>query len=64
MQDTECVFLNQNYEKQLAHALYSFVRAGKLMEAIELCRRAQRPWRAASIRGSLLFYWRLICECK
>lgn len=55
--------LQQNYEKQLAHALYSFVRAGRLHEAIELCQRTHRPWRAASIRGSLLFKWRLLGEC-
>ncbi|KAG1880879.1 hypothetical protein F4604DRAFT_1748441 [Suillus subluteus] len=42
-------------EKSLAQALYSFVRAGRLDEAVELCRKAHQPWRAASIRGSLLF---------
>ncbi|KAG1880883.1 hypothetical protein F4604DRAFT_1748501, partial [Suillus subluteus] len=47
-------------EKSLAQALYSFVRAGRLDEAVELCRKAHQPWRAASIRGSLLFQWRAI----
>ncbi|KAI5120989.1 hypothetical protein M0805_000450 [Coniferiporia weirii] len=49
-----------NYEKSLAHALYGYVRAGRLDDAIDLCRRTRRPWRAASIRGSLLFQWRAL----
>ncbi|KAJ7349466.1 nuclear pore protein 84/107 [Mycena albidolilacea] len=49
-----------NYEKGLAQALYSYVRAGRLGDAIDLCRKAHQPWRAASIRGSLLFQWRAI----
>ncbi|KAF9244485.1 107-domain-containing protein [Melanogaster broomeanus] len=50
------------FEKMLTQALYSFVRAGRLDEAVELCRKAHQPWRAASIRGSLLFQWRAIEE--
>ncbi|KAJ6459798.1 nuclear pore protein 84/107 [Mycena vitilis] len=49
-----------NYEKGLGQALYSYVRAGRLGDAIELCRKAHQPWRAASMRGSLLFQWRAI----
>ncbi|EJC99448.1 uncharacterized protein FOMMEDRAFT_148674 [Fomitiporia mediterranea MF3/22] len=49
-----------NYEKALAQALYAYVRAGRLDEAVDLCRRAKRPWRAASIRGSLLFEWKAL----
>lgn len=52
--------VHQNYEKGLAQALYSYVRAGRVQEAIELCRKAHQPWRAASLRGSLLFQWRAI----
>ncbi|KIO00919.1 hypothetical protein M404DRAFT_744982 [Pisolithus tinctorius Marx 270] len=48
------------FEKSLAQAIYSFIRAGRLDDAVELCRRAHQPWRAASIRGSLLFQWRAI----
>ncbi|TFK45781.1 hypothetical protein OE88DRAFT_1639447 [Heliocybe sulcata] len=48
------------YEKSLAHALYLCVRAGRLEEAMEMCRKARQPWRSASIRGSLLFEWRAI----
>ncbi|KAG2131751.1 hypothetical protein DEU56DRAFT_449562, partial [Suillus clintonianus] len=40
-------------EKSLAQA-YSFVRAGRLDEVVQLCRKAHQSWRAASIRGSLL----------
>ncbi|KAI0795934.1 nuclear pore protein 84/107 [Abortiporus biennis] len=51
-----------NYEKALINALYLYVRAGRLDEAVELCRKAQQPWRAASIRGSLLFRWKEIAD--
>ncbi|KAJ8594203.1 hypothetical protein M405DRAFT_760907 [Rhizopogon salebrosus TDB-379] len=50
------------FEKSLTQALYSFVRAGRLDDAVELCRKAHQPWRAASIRGSLLFQWRAIAN--
>ncbi|KAL4255253.1 Nuclear pore complex protein [Pleurotus pulmonarius] len=49
-----------NYEKSLANALYTYVRAGRLDEAIDLCRKAHQPWRAASICGSRLFQWKAI----
>ncbi|KAG5649870.1 hypothetical protein H0H81_001707 [Sphagnurus paluster] len=49
-----------NYEKSLVQSLYGYVRAGRLEEAIDLCRKAHQPWRAASIRGSRLFQWRVI----
>ncbi|KZP13590.1 hypothetical protein FIBSPDRAFT_797582 [Athelia psychrophila] len=51
-----------SYEKGLAQALYSYLRAGRLEEAVELCRTAHQPWRSASIRGSLLFSWRAIAN--
>ena len=46
----------------MLQALYGHVRAGQLEEAIDLCRKANQPWRAASIRGALLFQWRAIGE--
>ncbi|RDB21680.1 hypothetical protein Hypma_011219 [Hypsizygus marmoreus] len=49
-----------NYEKSLVQSLYGYIRAGRLEEAIDLCRKAHQPWRAASIRGSSLFQWRAI----
>ncbi|KAG6828732.1 hypothetical protein H0H92_006920 [Tricholoma furcatifolium] len=53
-----------NYEKALVKALYACVRAGRNDEAVELCRKAHQPWRAASIRGSALFQWRAISTLK
>ncbi|KAI0363800.1 hypothetical protein BV20DRAFT_957521 [Pilatotrama ljubarskyi] len=50
------------YEKTLLNALYAHVRAGQLDEAVDLCRKANQPWRAASIRGALLFQWRAIAN--
>lgn len=52
----------QAYEKTVLQALYGYVRAGQLEEAVELCRKSQQPWRAASIRGALLFQWHAIGE--
>ncbi|EPQ52913.1 hypothetical protein GLOTRDRAFT_78934 [Gloeophyllum trabeum ATCC 11539] len=51
---------DMSYEKSLAQSLYLYIRAGRLEEAMELCRKAHQPWRSASIRGSLLFEWRAI----
>ncbi len=48
------------HDKALVSALYAYIRAGRLDDAIELCNKADQPWRAASIRGSLLFQWRAI----
>lgn len=42
--------------------MYGYIRAGRFEDAIEMCHRANQPWRAASIRGSLLFQWRAICK--
>ncbi|PFH53633.1 hypothetical protein AMATHDRAFT_79092 [Amanita thiersii Skay4041] len=49
-----------SYERSLLQALYGHIRAGRLEDAIELSRRAHQPWRAASIRGALLFRWNAI----
>ncbi|KAF9530797.1 nuclear pore complex protein [Crepidotus variabilis] len=49
-----------SYEKSLLQALYGYVRAGRLDDAVEVSRRAHQPWRAASIRGSLLFQWKAL----
>ncbi|EPS94048.1 hypothetical protein FOMPIDRAFT_1063333 [Fomitopsis schrenkii] len=47
-----------NYERLLIQALFSLVRAGRLEDAVEMCRRAKQDWRAASIRGALLLRWK------
>ncbi|KAJ7273472.1 nuclear pore protein 84/107 [Mycena haematopus] len=51
-----------NYEKSLGQALYSYVRAGRLGDAIDLCRKNHQPWRAASIRGSYFSTIRGRCD--
>ncbi|KAF9071055.1 nuclear pore protein 84/107 [Rhodocollybia butyracea] len=51
-----------SYEKGLVQALYGYIRAGRLDDAIALCKRAHQPWRAASIRGSLLLHWKAIAN--
>jgi len=51
-----------SYEKSLAQALYSYIRAGRLDEAVDLSRKAHQPWRSASMRGSLLFSWKAIAN--
>lgn len=56
------IYKGQNYEKSLVQALYGYVRSGRLADAIDLCRKAHQPWRAASIRGSRFFQWKDICE--
>ena len=45
----------------LAQALFAYVRAGRLDDAVELCRKMHQPWRAASLRGAQLFQWKAIC---
>ncbi|CCM01547.1 uncharacterized protein FIBRA_03605 [Fibroporia radiculosa] len=46
-----------SYDKALVQTLFALVRSGRLDEAVDLCRRAHQPWRAASINGALLFRW-------
>ncbi|KAI0723479.1 nuclear pore protein 84/107 [Earliella scabrosa] len=50
------------YDKAVLQALFAHVRAGQLEEAVDLCRKANQSWRAASIRGALLFQWRAIAN--
>ncbi|TFK38561.1 nuclear pore protein 84/107 [Crucibulum laeve] len=49
-----------SYERSLLQALYGYVRAGRLDDAMEVCRKANQTWRAASIRGAWLFQWKAI----
>ncbi|KAJ3988288.1 nuclear pore protein 84/107 [Lentinula detonsa] len=53
---------DSSYEKGFVQALYGYIRAGRLEDGIELCKRAHQPWRAASIRGSLLLHWKAIAN--
>ncbi|KAI0739444.1 nuclear pore protein 84/107 [Daedaleopsis nitida] len=50
------------YDKAVLQALYAHIRAGQLEDAVDLCRKANQPWRAASIRGALLFQWGAIAN--
>ncbi|KZS95164.1 hypothetical protein SISNIDRAFT_484035 [Sistotremastrum niveocremeum HHB9708] len=43
------------FETALLETLYLHIRAGRVFEAMDACKQAQRPWRAASIRGSILY---------
>jgi nuclear pore complex protein Nup107 len=52
----------KSYDKALSCTLFAFLRAGNIEDAVKLCRDAHQPWRAASIRGSLVFSWPAICE--
>ncbi|KAI9455594.1 hypothetical protein BJY52DRAFT_637727 [Lactarius psammicola] len=45
------------YDKVLSHLLFAYVHAGTIEDAIKVCHGAHRPWRAATIRSSLLFSW-------
>lgn len=56
------IYAKKSYEKSLLQALYGYIRAGRLGDAVEVCRRAHQPWRAASMRGSLLFQWKALCK--
>lgn len=38
-------------EGRISHEIFRLVRAGKLSEAEELCRRVGQPWRAAALAG-------------
>ncbi len=62
--DSPAVLLTryQSYEKSLLQALYGYIRAGRIEDAEEVCRRAHQPWRAASIRGYKFFKWNALCE--
>ncbi|KAI8610335.1 nuclear pore protein 84/107 [Chytriomyces sp. MP71] len=43
------------YESSMTKTLYSYVRRGRLWEAMDLCRASDEPWRAASFAGARYF---------
>lgn len=45
-----------NYAKALHRTLFEYTRAGELEAAFDLARQADQPWRAASLRGAMLFH--------
>ena len=52
----------QSCDKALSYTLSAFVRAGNIEDPVKLCRVGHQPWRAARIRGALLFPWPAIRE--
>ncbi|PWN53061.1 nuclear pore protein 84/107 [Violaceomyces palustris] len=44
------------YEKALLRTLFEYTRAGKLDLAFDLCRQTDQSWRAASLRGAMLYH--------
>ncbi|CAO1636969.1 unnamed protein product [Parajaminaea phylloscopi] len=47
-----------NYSKALHKTLFEYARSGQLGAAFDLCRQADHPWRAASLRGAMLYHQR------
>lgn len=45
-----------NYAKALHRTLFEYARSGQLAAAFDLARQADQPWRAASLRGAMLYY--------
>ncbi|KAJ1985737.1 Nucleoporin nup84 [Dimargaris cristalligena] len=47
---------DETYEADLLDTLFQYIRRGRLEEAIDLCYESGMPWRAASIRGGLMYH--------
>lgn len=45
-----------NYSKALHRTLFEYARSGQLEAAFDLARQADQPWRAASLRGAMLYH--------
>ncbi|RKO84350.1 nuclear pore protein 84/107, partial [Blyttiomyces helicus] len=46
---------DRDYETRLNETIFRYVRAGRLLEARDLCRACDQPWRAASLGGGQPF---------
>ncbi|KAJ2319806.1 Nucleoporin nup84, partial [Coemansia sp. RSA 2704] len=55
-QRRELAHADAEYEAGLLRTLYEYVRRGRVGNAMDLCAESDEPWRAASIKGGLL--WR------
>lgn len=44
-----------SYAKALHRTLFEYARSGQLAAAFDLCEQADQPWRAASLRGAMLY---------
>ncbi|CAO1613277.1 unnamed protein product [Sympodiomycopsis kandeliae] len=45
-----------NYAKALHRTLFEYARSGELAAAFDLARQTDQPWRAASLRGAMLYH--------
>ena len=50
----------QEFEKALSQCLYTYIRAGDIETAIDICSVVDQPWRSAAMRGAQAFSWRLL----
>ncbi|KAJ2541517.1 Nucleoporin nup84, partial [Coemansia sp. RSA 1933] len=55
-QRKELAYEDAEYESSLLRTLYGYVRRGCVGDAMDLCAESDEPWRAASMKGGLL--WR------
>ncbi|KAJ2400753.1 Nucleoporin nup84, partial [Coemansia sp. RSA 2559] len=55
-QRKELAYEDAEYESGLLRTLYEYVRRGRVGDAMDLCAESDEPWRAASMKGGLL--WR------
>ncbi|KAI8050910.1 nuclear pore protein 84/107 [Syncephalis plumigaleata] len=46
---------DQEFDKALVRTLYEYLRRGQINQAMELCRKSDQSWRAASISGSTMY---------
>jgi nuclear pore complex protein Nup107 len=47
---------DSSYAKALHRTLFEYARAGELDAAFDLARQADQPWKAASLRGAILYH--------
>ncbi|KAJ2568955.1 Nucleoporin nup84 [Coemansia sp. RSA 1813] len=55
-QRKDLAYEDAEYESSLLRTLYEYVRRGRVGNAMDLCAESDEPWRAASMKGGLL--WR------
>ncbi|KAJ2762611.1 Nucleoporin nup84 [Coemansia sp. BCRC 34490] len=55
-QRKELAYEDAEYEASLLRTLFEYVRRGRVGDAMDLCAESDEPWRAASMKGGLL--WR------
>ena len=48
---------DEAFERSLAKSVFTHIRAGRLLEAFDVCHQSNHPWLAAVMRGGLPFRW-------